>query len=632
MRFKIEDYNIGSKRTFVIAEIGNNHNGDFDRAILMIDKAIEIGADCVKFQMRNLKEVYRSKSLNKSGEDLGTEYIIDLLEKFELSVDQQKKMSNYCKSKGIIYMCTPWDNKSIDILETFGVPAYKVASADLTNMPLLDSLSKTKKPLILSTGMSSVDEVKYTVDFLNKRNVEFALLHCNSTYPAPLHDINLNWLNELVKIHPLVGYSGHERGINVSLAAVAMGAEIIERHLTLDRNMEGPDHAASLEFEEFNKLIIGIREIEQSKGKLNLTERPISQGEMINRENLAKSLVSSKKLKKGKIINAEDIKVLSPGQGLSPQNYELLLGKVLKRDMDFEDYFFESDLKNENIINKDFKFKLPWGVPVRYHDFIKYNNLINPDIFEFHLSYSDMKLNIGEYLPEIYDCGYVVHAPELFEGSHLMDLATPDSNYRKISMSETQKVIDITRELNKFFPNQKKPQIVANIGGFSMDSPFEEKVKESYYEQFFKSLSQLDTEGVEIIPQTMAPFPWHFGGQRYQNIFVHENEIAHYCEKYDMRICFDVSHSMLACNHFNKDFYRFAEIVAPYTAHIHLGDSSGVNGEGLQIGEGDIDFERLGKILLEKCPEATFIPEIWQGHKNNGEGFWVALQKLKNLI
>ena len=233
MKFKIKDHIIGLKTTFVIAEIGNNHNGDFDRAILMIDKAIEIGADCVKFQMRNLKEVYRSKSLNKSGEDLGTEYIIDLLEKFELSVAQQKKLSNYCKLNGIIYMCTPWDNKSVDILETFGVPAYKVASADLTNMPLLDSLSKTKKPLILSTGMSSVDEVKYTVDFLNKRNVEFALLHCNSTYPAPLHDINLNWLNELIKIHPLVGYSGHERGINVSLAAVAMGAEIIERHFCL---------------------------------------------------------------------------------------------------------------------------------------------------------------------------------------------------------------------------------------------------------------------------------------------------------------------------------------------------------------------------------------------------------------
>ena len=423
MKLQIDKFIIGDNRNFIIAEIGNNHNGDFDRAKLMIDKAIEMGVDCVKFQMRQIKEVYRSKSLKKTGEDLGTEYIIDLLEKFELSVDQQKKLSNYCKSKGIIYMCTPWDNKSIDILETFGVPAYKVASADLTNMPLLDSLSKTKKPLILSTGMSSVDEVKYTVDFLNKRNVEFALLHCNSTYPAPLHDINLNWLNELVKIHPLVGYSGHERGINVSLAAVAMGAEIIERHLTLDRNMEGPDHAASLEFEEFNKLIIGIREIEQSKGKLNLTERPISQGEMINRENLAKSLVSSKKLKKGKIINAQDIKVLSPGQGLSPQNYELLVGKVLKRDMDFEDYFFESDLKNEKNIDKKFKFKLPWGVPVRYHDFIKYNNLIKPDIFEFHLSYSDMKLNIGEYLPEIYDCGYVVHAPELFEGSHLMDLA-----------------------------------------------------------------------------------------------------------------------------------------------------------------------------------------------------------------
>ena len=165
MEIQIGNFKIGSDRTFIIAEIGNNHNGDFERAKLMIDKAVEMGADCAKFQMRQIKEVYRSKSLDKSGEDLGTEYIIDLLNKFELSVEQQKNLSEYCKSKGILYMCTPWDKTSVDILESFNVPAYKVASADLTNLPLLDKLAKTNKPLILSTGMSTTEEVKLTVDF-----------------------------------------------------------------------------------------------------------------------------------------------------------------------------------------------------------------------------------------------------------------------------------------------------------------------------------------------------------------------------------------------------------------------------------------------------------------------------------
>ncbi len=632
MKFKIGKNEIGSVKTFVIAEIGNNHNGDFDRAKYMIDKAIEMGADCAKFQMRHINEVYRAKSLDKAGEDLGTEYIIDLLKKFELSVKQQKALSNYCTDRGILYMCTPWDGKSVNVLESFSVPAYKVASADLTNLPLLDKLSKTKKPLILSTGMSTSDEIQISADFLNKRKVDFVFLHCNSTYPAPTHDINLSWINKLREIHPLVGYSGHERGITVTLAAVAMGAKVIERHFTLDRMMEGPDHAASLEFDEFSSLIKGIREIEEALGRGDSKERSLSQGEMINRENLGKSLVASRPLRKGEILKSEDIKVLSPGQGLSPQNYEALIGLELHRDINCEDYFFKSDLTQENERIKKYAFKHPWGVPVRYHDFSKYLDLIEPDMFEFHLSYSDMDLNLDDYLSGTYDHGFVVHAPELFKGSHLMDLATPNSEYRLKSIKETQKVINITRQLKKYFPKEKKPLIVANIGGFSLDSPLSEKLKESYYDQFFLSLEELDLEGIEIIPQTMAPFPWHFGGQRYQNIFVQVDEIVKYCKNYGIRMCFDVSHTMLTCNYFNQDFYNFAEKISLYTAHIHLGDAKGVNGEGLQIGEGEIDFNKLGEILNKNCPNASFIPEIWQGHKNDGEGFWIALEKLQNFF
>ena len=630
MKIQIERFEIGDTRSFIIAEIGNNHNGDFERAKLMIDKAVEMGADCAKFQMRQMKEVYRSRSLEKSGEDLGTEYIIDLLNRFELSVDQQKQLADYCSQKGVLYLCTPWDITSVDILESFGVAAYKVASADLTNLHLLDRLAKTKKPLILSTGMSTTDEVKFTVAFLTERKVQFVLLHCNSTYPAPLHDINLKWMKSIEAIHPLVGYSGHERGIAVSMAAVALGAKIIERHFTLDRMMEGPDHAASLEFNEFKEMISGIREIESALGSAE--SRSLSQGEMINRENLGKSLVASIELKKGTVLKPEHIKVLSPGQGLSPQNYAKLLGREIKRDMHMEDFFFSSDIDDDRHKPRDYKFKHRWGVPVRYHDFKKYHELVRPDLYEFHLSYSDMDLNPADFLEGVYDCGFVVHAPELFQGSHLMDLATPDEAYRKYSMEQTQRVIDITRSLKKYFPKETRPQIVANIGGFSMDAPFAEETKSAYYDQFFASLAALDTEGVEITPQTMAPFPWHFGGQRYQNIFVHVDEIVKYCKQYDLRMCFDVSHSMLTCNFFKQDFYAFAEKIAPFTAHLHLGDAKGLNGEGLQVGEGEMDFKRLGKILNEGCPNATFIPEIWQGHKNDGEGFWIALEKLEGNL
>tara|TARA_B110000008_G_scaffold276495_1_gene315881 strand:+ start:3434 stop:5320 length:1887 start_codon:yes stop_codon:yes gene_type:complete len=627
---KISNYNLDENKVFVIAEIGNNHNGSFELALQMIDAAHEAGADCVKFQMRNMSSVYRKKSLAKQGEDLGTEYVLDLLERFQLSQDEHKKVAKYCEDKGVLYMCTPWDSDSINILEELGVQAYKVASADLTNLPLVENLIATRKPIILSTGMSSVDEIKITTKFLNSRGAEFALLHCNSTYPAPFHDINLNWIKNLRDIHPLIGYSGHERGIAVTLAAVGLGAKIVERHFTFDRSMEGPDHAASLEANEFKALVTGIREIEEALG--DGLERTISQGEMINRENLAKSLVASKDLVKGTIIESQHLKVLSPGQGLSAQNYEQLLGRTVQRDMLEEEYFYPSDLQDARVEPKSYEFNRPWGVPVRYHDFAEYNAKISPDIFEFHLSYSDLDLNVDEFLSGEYECGFVVHAPELFSGSRLMDLASPDEEYRQYSVKETQRVIDITRALKKYFPATKRPMIVANIGGFTMDELLPSHQLDSYYERFADSLSLLDMEGVELIPQTMAPFPWHFGGQRYQNLFVHADECRHWCEKLNLRMCFDISHSRLMSNHFGVDFYDFADKIAPITGHLHLGDALGVNGEGLQIGEGDIDFKKLAGILDKHCPDASFIPEIWQGHKNGGEGFWIALENLEAII
>ena len=564
------------------------------------------------------------------GEDLGTEYIVDLLRRFELSVQDHLQLSIYCKQIGIQYLCTPWDPRSVEVLDGFGVPAYKVASADLTNFPLLEKLATTGKPLILSTGMSSSDEIKATVAHLNNLCVKFALLHCNSTYPAPIHDINLKWMTQLRKIHPLVGYSGHERGINVSLAAAALDACIIERHFTLDRSMEGPDHAASLTSAEFARLIEGIREIEQSLGEG--IERQISQGELINRENLGKSLIAASALSAGTIITPEHLMVRSPGQGLSPQKYSELLGRTLRRDMQAEDFFYQSDLSDSRVEPRIYQFSRPWGIPVRFHDFNDFASRIKPDLWEFHLSYSDMELDPSDFFHGQHDANFVVHAPELFSGSRLMDLASPDESYRKESVFETQRVINITRNLKRFFPNTKRPLIVANIGGFTMDEPLAESEKIGYYERFAKSLLDLDSAGVEIIPQTMAPFPWHFGGQRYQNVFVKIDEIVEWCNKLNIRMCFDVSHSKLTCNHLRADFYMFCSKVAPYTAHLHLGDAKGLNGEGLQIGEGEIDFERLSSILNSGCPDASFIPEIWQGHKNGGEGFWIALESLEGKL
>lgn len=630
MALKIGTFTIGTGRAFIIAEIGNNHNGSYDLAIELIDQAIEAGADCVKFQMRHLDKVYRERSLNKAGEDLGSEYIVDLLQRFELTKEDHQKLKSYCDENNILYLCTPWDEDSLAILQDMQVKAYKVASADLTNNPLLEQLAKTGKPLILSTGMSKTEEVEQTTAFLKEKGTDFALLHCNSTYPAPFHDINLRWMEGLKKIHPVIGYSGHERGIAVSLAAATLGAAIIERHFTKNREMEGPDHAASLEKAEFKQMVDGIRQIEDALG--TGAERSLSQGEMINRENLAKSLVAAKPISQGQIITKDHIKVRSPGQGLPPHFYETLIGKSAKRDMAFEDFFYPADLTDGTVQPRNYAYARPWGIPVRYHDYASFEKRLSPDFYEFHLSYSDMDLKLEEYLDGPYTCDFVVHAPELFAESRLMDLATPDETERQKSIHETQRVIDITRALKAYFPKTKRPMIVANIGGFTMDAPLPQSEIAGYYERFAQSLDQLDRDGVELIPQTMAPFPWHFGGQRYQNLFVKIEDILHYCSKFDLRMCFDISHSALTCNHLGLDFYEFAEKIAPISAHLHLGDAKGLNGEGLQIGDGELDFDRLGDILKKGCPNAPFIPEIWQGHKGQGEGFWIALERLEGKL
>lgn len=619
------------KPCYVIAEVGNNHNGDFDRAVALVDAAVAAGADCAKFQMRKLDEVYRASSLSGKDDDLAVEYTLDLLRRFELPIAQQKKIAEYCAAKGIQYLCTPWDAKSVAVLEGFGVLAYKVASADLTNLPLLARLTATGKTLIVSTGMSTTDEIKAAAKFLDDRNASYVLLHCQSTYPAALHNIHLRFMETLRDIHPVIGYSGHERGIAVSTAAVALGAVVIERHITLDREMEGPDHAASLEPEEFKALVSAIREVEAARGE-KLSERALSQGELINRENLAKSLVAARDLPAGTVISESDIAVKSPGQGLSPLKMPALLGRKLTRTMAADDYFFQSDLDEGAAKARRYRFDRPWGVPVRYHDTARFLDICEPDIIEFHLSYSDMARDPAAYLSGTYDLGFVVHAPELFAGSKLMDLATPDETLRRYSLEQTQAVIDITRGLKKFFPKTKRPPIVANIGGFTMDEPLPPDEKAERYRIFAQSLTELDMEGVELTPQTMAPFPWHFGGQRHQNIFIFPEESAAFCAKHNLRMCVDISHTKLAANHFGFDFAQGLAQLGPHTAHLHFGDAKGLDGEGLQIGEGEIDFDEIGQVLRKHAPTASFIPEIWQGHKNMGEGFWTALERLEGHI
>ncbi len=618
--------------TFVIAEIGNNHQGSLEMAKQLVDEAVKAKANCAKFQMRDLSTLYRADAgTNYLAEDLGTQYTLDLLRRFQLSRDDLFRAFDYCRAKGIQPLCTAWDFPSVEALESYGITAYKTASADFTNHELLKAIASCGKPMICSTGMCTDSEIKQGIGVLRHHGAQFALLQCNSTYPAPFKDINLKYMERLrVAGECPVGYSSHDRGINISVAAVTLGASIIEKHFTLDRSLEGNDHRVSLLPGEFAEMVEAIRQVELALG--DGESRELSQGELMNRETLGKSLFINTDLKTGELITADMLEVRSPGRGLQPNRKAELVGKPARRNLRRGDVLRPSDLGEEVSKPRPYRFKRPFGIPVRYHDLRALAHQSNFDLLEFHLSYKDLEVDLWQFFDRELDMDLVVHAPELFAGDHVLDLCSPEPTYRTKSIGLLQRVVDVTRELRRHFTRAQRTRIVLNAGGFTQDEPLPAASRAQYYSVILESLRQLDLADVELIPQTMPPFPWHFGGQRYQNLFVDAAETRKFCDQNGFRVCLDISHSKLACNHHKWSFDEFIRTVGPVTAHLHVADAAGSDGEGLQIGEGELDIPALGRALKESAPLASFIPEIWQGHKNEGQGFWYALAKLEPYL
>ncbi|MQC26219.1 MAG: hypothetical protein DWG76_02065 [Chloroflexi bacterium] len=614
---KIGDRLVGDGHpAYVIAEIGVNHNGIFEMAIELIDASLGTGADAVKFQKRSLKHIYPAKFLeNANAGEKNLNYLLPILQKVELSDDQYHKLVAYCRDKGITFLCSAFDPESADLIETLGVPAYKVASADLINLPLIEHLAAKRKPLIVSTGMSRMEEVNQTVSFLKKRNVEFALLHCNSAYPASFEDINLRFMEQLREFDVPVGYSGHERGIAISTVAAALGACIIERHITLDRTMDGPDHASSLEPQGFGKLVRDIRHVESALGTGE--EKFMSRGEILNREVLAKSLVAARDIKSGETLTEDMIAVKGPGQGLSPQRKNDLLGRAAVRDLEVDEMFLDIDLGEQVTLDVGSTLPMEWGFVVRYND---YESMLTyaPKILEFHFTDKDLD---EKYTGGKHEIGLVVHAPE-FWGNHLVDLCVFDEQHRQASVDLLQRSIDVTRSLAESFVGT--PKVVVHPGAASLDHHIENPKR--LYDNLDKSLHDIDATGVELLVENLPSHPWYFGGQWLTNAMMDAYEVRDFLEPRGLKMCYDTSHHKLYCNWAHKDFYEQVAVLLPYISHLHLSDAAGLDGEGMQINEGTIDWVHFFKVMQNY--HGTMVPEIWRGHQRSGEGFVIALNRL----
>jgi N,N'-diacetyllegionaminate synthase len=325
------------KRTFIIAEAGVNHNGNVEIAKKMIDIAAEAGADAVKFQTFKAENVV-SKNAPKADYQIArtgaNESQYSMIKKLELNEQAHQKLITHCSERGIDFLSTPFDLASIDFLSRLGLKVFKIPSGDITNLPYLRKIGSLRKEVILSTGMADLSEIRDALAILVKFGTKLeniTILHCNTEYPTPVEDVNLYAMltikNEFTGIQ--IGYSDHTLGIEIPIAAVAMGAKIIEKHFTLDRTMEGPDHRASLEPDELKTMIGAIRNIEQAMG--DGIKRP-SQSEQKNIQIGRRSIVASTFIRKGSVFSEQNLAVKRPGKGISPMRWDEIVGRIAQHD------------------------------------------------------------------------------------------------------------------------------------------------------------------------------------------------------------------------------------------------------------------------------------------------------------
>ena len=326
---------------FIIAEAGVNHNGSFGLACKLVDAAKAAGADCIKFQTFKSENLVSHTALKAEyqKESTGEGAQIDMLKKLELSYEEFLALKDYCDKTGICFLSTPFDLDSIEFLNMIDMPFWKVPSGEVTNYPYLVALAKTGKPVVMSTGMCDIIEIREAINVLRENGTkEIKLLHCNTEYPTPFEDVNLRAIQTMRDSFGLeVGYSDHTRGIEVPVAAVALGATVIEKHFSLDRNMEGPDHKASLEPDELRKMVTSIRNIERALGNGDKIPSP---SEKKNLTVARKSIVAAKKIKAGDILTENNVTVKRPGTGISPMKWNDVLGKRAVRDFE-EDELIE---------------------------------------------------------------------------------------------------------------------------------------------------------------------------------------------------------------------------------------------------------------------------------------------------
>jgi N-acetylneuraminate synthase len=614
----------------VIAEIGNNHNGSIENAKQLIDEAYSSGVDAVKFQARSLQDLYINLSdsyLEKT--DFSTAYTVGQLKKYNLNQEELTELFHYAREKNLLVICTPFDIQSAQFLKKEKIDFVKIASADMSNYKLLSEFKDSNIPLIISTGMHKMESINDLSNWLRKNYIEATFLHVNSTYPTPFSDVNLRFMPILEKSSTsgVFGYSGHERGIHIPLAAVSLGAVIIEKHFTLDKELEGNDHKVSLLPVEMKQMVQNIKTLSLALSG-GVKKKPITQGEKLNKIALSKGVYAKRPLLKGMQLEENDLIYASPCVGLTTEEANFFMGKTLTKDLEKNDPISKSCFEINQSIKK-LKNISNYGIPVRFRDLESIHKEFEPSFLEYHMFSTDLKVDPNEYSKVLKGKKLSVHAPEQFEDGFILDLVSENQMIQLKSLKLFDKILKWTEKVKRI-TGQSEISLITNVGGATNN---ENEIYLFNKELAYKKLSAINQtclkKGVQFLPQTMPPFPWHFGGQGYHRLFVDPQDMIDIQKWTKINFCMDVSHTFMSCSHLNISFYDTLNMVSDHFDYLHIADAIYPGEEGINIGDGEMDFCRLKKYL--NTEKYKWIPEVWNGHMDNFSGFKKALKKLDQL-
>ncbi len=612
-----------------IAEIGKNSDGDLGRCQVLLRAAADAGANAVRFAHFSLPDSVHPSALSASAErawslKLQLPFIAEKL----FGPDDYRTVLDWCAELGLDFVGTPWDLPSLELFAECGVTHYKVNSLNAHNAPLVDRVLDIAARTYVGTGGLGERQLADLCKRLPLAEHDVVLLHAVTAYPAPVSVINMRALDVLRRYHPAVGYSSNDLLDTTATAATAMGASVLDKHVHLTDG-GGPTHHASVSAAGLATMITEVRRFEATLGRAIKQE---SRGEMANRDVLAKGLVLARDVPAGATITAADLALQLPPKGALAEAWSDAVGATAAEPLQRGAYLFSSDLSARDDAGDPDSLGerglLPGtrGVVVRLKDIDEMTAGRDFDYVEVHYAAGDLD---KPDVCEDYDLDLVVHLPEYANGV-LLDLCSHDEALRRYSIDVINRVMEKARGLRKHFTRcADDVRFVVHPGALTYPDLLPDATRQ--YDLFAESMRRLDTSGLHILVENMTPYAWFLDGdwspkQGQSNSFMEPNAMAAFLTEHGYSMCLDLCHAKLYCNAAGIALGEYMRILKPHVRHIHFSDCTGIDGEGIQVGDGEIDWREVCETFADYTGGWT--PEIWNGHHDHGSKFCEAHRRL----